>query len=605
MKMNLRGKILLITVLPLVTLSFATLWVVNRSVTKRTIVGINDDLQRSSAVFENILAAHNRTLLVSGAAIAQDPKFFSVLTLPGTWRDPQIRATVRGVARDFNQITQSDLFEVLDTRGNSVASVGRESSSEAGRAPLLKQVLRGQSLSGILVERKGHFQVSATPVVAGGRVVGVLLLGARIGRELAGQLKSLTRSEVTFISGGARTGTTLETPGDQEALLKRLPDATAEGARAGGRIFEVQGPHHRYLTLVREIPHSGAGHDQYYVMQRSLDVETAFLRQSQTGLLVLGLAALVASLLAGYVISERITSPVQRLVRGAQEMERGNYDEPLGERSEDEIGYLAQTFHQMRRKQRAYVASLQEVTRLKSEFISVASHELRTPITIIKGFQEMMEHGVLGPVSAQQLKALEAMGVSIGTLARIAEDATRMAQIEGERLSLDIDEHEIADVVSGAAEVAMAAAPQRQVRVVKTIERGLGSMLVDSERLGVALANLISNGIRFTPDGGRVDVRARLEGAELVLEVADTGVGIPEDRQRTVFDCSLRVGDSLNHHSSSSLEFNSVGLGLGLSIARGIVHAHGGTIRLDSQVGEGSTFVIRIPAERAARTEAA
>ena len=137
MKMNLRGKILLITVLPLVTLSFATLWVVNRSVTKRTIVGINDDLQRSSAVFENILAARTRTLLVSGAAIAQDPKFFSVLTLPGTWRDPQIRATVRGVARDFNQITQSDLFEVLDARGNPVASVGRESSTERGRAPLL------------------------------------------------------------------------------------------------------------------------------------------------------------------------------------------------------------------------------------------------------------------------------------------------------------------------------------------------------------------------------------------------------------------------------------------------------------------------------------
>jgi signal transduction histidine kinase len=357
---------------------------------------------------------------------------------------------------------------------------------------------------------------------------------------------------------------------------------------------------------VREIPQSTGADRQLYIMQRSLDTETAFLRKSQTGLLLLGLAALLASLLAGYVISERITSPVQRLVRGAEEMERGNYDYPLGERSHDEVGYLAQTFHQMRRKQRAYVASLQEVTRLKSEFISVASHELRTPITIIKGFQEMMSQQALGPVSPQQLKALDAMGHSIGTLSRIAEDATRMAQIEGERLALDITPQDVEAVVRRAVAAATAAAPQRQVRVVTTLEPRLGQLLLDGPRIEIALANLISNGVRFTPDGGRVDVRANIEAAELVLSVSDTGVGIPEDRQRTVFDVSMKTGDSLHHHSSSSLEFNSAGLGLGLSIARGIVHAHGGAIHLDSRVGEGSTFVIRIPAEReSVSTEAA
>jgi signal transduction histidine kinase len=600
MRLHLRLKILLITVLPLVLLALATLWTVNRSVTRQVSLGIHDDLVRSSAVFENILAARAHTLAVSGAAIAQDPKFFSVLTLPGSWRDPQIRATVRGVARDFNQITQSDLFEVLDARGHLVASVGRDAASETARAPVLQKALSGHAASGILVDRDAHYQVSAAPVVAGGRVVGVLLLGARIGGELAAQLRQLTRSDVTFISGSTRTGSTLDESQDLAALSAALavPESQRASKTRDGALFQVQGARHRYLTLVRTIPESFPGRRQLYVMQRSLDVEMAFLRRGQAGLLLLGLLAVAAALIAGWVISDRITSPVQRLVRGAQEMERGNYDYPLGERAEDEIGYLAQTFHQMRRKQRAYVASLQEVTRLKSEFIAVASHELRTPITVIKGFQEMMEQEALGPVTPKQAKALEAMGQSIGTLARIAEDATRMAQIEGERLALDIAPHEIETVIQSAVSTATTAAPQRQVRVVTTLESRIGGLLVDGPRLEVALANLISNGIRFTPDGGRVDVRARLEGAELLLEVRDTGVGIPEDRQRTVFDCSFKVGDSLNHHSSSSLEFNSAGLGLGLSIARGIVHAHGGAIRLESRVGEGSTFVIQIPAER-------
>src|SRR5207247_8689860 len=104
----------------------------------------------------------------------------------------------------------------------------------------------------------------------------------------------------------------------------------------------------------------------------------------------------------------RITAPVQRLVRGAEEMERGNFDYPLQVRSRDEIGVLATSFDGMRRRQREYIRTLKEAARIKSEFINVASHELRTPVSIIRGYQEMMAQSALGPLTPQQQQAIEA-----------------------------------------------------------------------------------------------------------------------------------------------------------------------------------------------------
>ena len=109
MRIGLRWKIMFFTVLPLVTLAFAALWIVNRSTTRQVNQALHEDLDRASAVLENVLAESERSLVVTGQVIVQDPRFFSVLTIPGSNADPQLRATVSGVARDFNALTQADL----------------------------------------------------------------------------------------------------------------------------------------------------------------------------------------------------------------------------------------------------------------------------------------------------------------------------------------------------------------------------------------------------------------------------------------------------------------------------------------------------------------
>jgi signal transduction histidine kinase len=128
---------------------------------------------------------------------------------------------------------------------------------------------------------------------------------------------------------------------------------------------------------------------------------------------------------------------------------------------------------------------------------------------------------------------------------------------------------------------------------------------VDRARLVDAIANVVANGIRFTPDGGSVTVRARDLGDRVEIEVADTGIGISEEQQRRLFDRSILVRDARHHHSSQTLEYNSAGLGLGLSIAGGIVRAHGGALNVESEVGRGSTFTIVLPMTASLQLEAA
>lgn len=599
MGLRLRWKILLFTVPPLVALTFGTLWMVNRSVSNRVDATVRQDLTRASAVFEDMLSARTRELAVAGQVIVQDPRFFSVLTLATTEHDAQLKATVSGVAYEFNQITGSELFEVIDPRNRTLGSVGRVTVAAASRSALVRSALAGRPLTAVLIDSGRHYLVSVTPVRAGGRIVGVLLLGEGIGRELALKLRALTHSEVTFLCGRAVTGTTLGSDAERATAL-----ATFERSRVPGRaladaehIFEVPAPEENYLTIAAPIPGSDPASGQMYVIQRSLDAETASLRQMQKALLLLGLIAAAIALLAGLLVADTVTSPLRRLVRGAEEMEHGNYDYELHIKSRDEVGYLTARFLEMRKQQRTYVRSLEDLARVKNDFISVASHELKTPISIIRCYQELMSDEHLGPVTPAQKDALVAIDESLTRLARIAQDATVMSEVDNRRLVLTRAEHDMGSLIAGAVNVACAAGKDRAVEVVTTIPEDLGTADVDGPQLSQAITQLVMNGIRFTPDGGHVTVDARYDDAvdEVVIAITDTGVGIPADRQARVFDRVVTMGDSLNHHSSSALDFNSAGLGLGLSSALGIVEAHGGSIALESEPGRGSRFEIRVP----------
>jgi signal transduction histidine kinase len=601
-RIRLHWKILVATVLPLLLLTAAALWTVNRSISEQAQRNIGEDLSRSATVFEDMMATRSEELTIASQVIVQDPKFFSVLTLPVPANDPELRATAEGVAADFNAITHADLFMVFDGAGGLVASVGKVRVGDRDWKPVVDGV-HGGSRSSILVDGTRHFQVTVTSVRAANRPVGALLLGAEIGRDLAERLRSLTRSEVTFVSEGTITGSTLESSGDRARLVEALARRAGAPSAGDGDVFELRGVRSTYVTVARGIHGSEPGHEQIFAMQRSLEAETAFLGPMRLALSEIGLVVVLVSLVVAYAISRGVTAPVRSLVRGAEEMERGNYDYPLEVRGLDEVGYLTLRFREMRQQQRVYVKSLEEVVRLRGEFIDVASHELRTPLSILKGFLELLSHERLGPLTPNQREAVTAMEGGVTALTRVAEDAYRVAQIQSERLVLSPESHDVHASIDEAVERARVAGRDRSVSITVEGVASLDRVVADKARLTEAVFHLVCNGVRFTPDGGHVRVRVEPGGEGVAILVADTGVGIAPEKLTKLLARSLVLRDALHHHSSSRLEFGSAGLGLGIPIARGVAEAHGGRLSAESEPGRGSTFTLWIPwgaVERAA-----
>ena len=229
---------------------------------------------------------------------------------------------------------------------------------------------------------------------------------------------------------------------------------------------------------------------------------------------------------------------------------------------------------------------LRELDRLKDEFISLVSHELRTPLTSIHGYLELLLEGGAGELGAEQERFLTVVERNSKRLMQLVGDLLFMAQVEAGKLALDLEEVDLNEVISECLEAAQPIADDRQIDLVAEVA-DTPSMLGDRSRLAQVLDNLISNALKFTPRSGRVSVRVSVAGNDAVVEIQDTGVGIPSDEQERLFERFFR--------SSTATEQAIPGTGLGLTIAKTIVERHEGTISIESVEGAGTTARVRLP----------
>ena len=595
MRVGLRWKILLLTALPLLALAGATLWFVDRGVSARSQEDLTGDLRRAADLFENMLSASAAELGVTGAVIVRDPRFFSVLALPHGRHDREFLATVAGVAQDFQQLAHPDVFEIVDSRGDVMASVGRMTMAAIGRDTLVKSALAGRAEKRAISQSGAQVLLVGTPIVADNRVVGALLLGREVSGALAAQLRDLTRSEVTFLSDHHITRTTLEVDEDREVARR----AASRPAVADSDPVQDAG----WVALVRPLPMAADPSAQVYVLQRSLEAETAFLRSVRGHLVELGLLLLAAVAAASLFIAGHITHPIRQLVIAASAMERGEWEVTIDRDREDEMGYLARRFDDMRRRQRNYVRSLQEVARAKSEFIAVASHELRTPISIIRGWEDLLRGEFVKSGTQAFVEGLDAIGRACQSLEKIAVSATRMAQSDGSEGPPAPALCDVESLLAEALRETTAAAPDRQVTLHVEVESDAHHAILDRNQVLHALDALIRNGIRFTPDGGTVTVRASASGQDFSIEVRDTGIGLSDEARARLLDDTYVPHDSRHHHTATGLEFNVAGMGFGLALVRRVVEAHGGRLLVDGHEGRGSVFTMVFPGARASGDE--
>ncbi|HQA23266.1 MAG TPA: PAS domain-containing sensor histidine kinase [Rhodoglobus sp.] len=238
------------------------------------------------------------------------------------------------------------------------------------------------------------------------------------------------------------------------------------------------------------------------------------------------------------------------------------------------------------------VTQAREVSRLKDEFVGLISHELRTPLSSILGYLELLRDDEDQPLSAEQLQYLSVAERNAHRLLRLVGDLLFTAQVESGKFPLDARDIELEAIITASIETARPAADNAGIEVLNVLPDGPVMVHGDSTRLGQAVDNLVSNALKFTPRGGKVIVELSTSGSNAVITVRDTGMGIPAEELDMLFSRFFRATTATR---------NAVpGVGLGLTITKAIITAHGGAMGVSSEEGVGTEFSVTLPLSRVA-----
>jgi len=229
---------------------------------------------------------------------------------------------------------------------------------------------------------------------------------------------------------------------------------------------------------------------------------------------------------------------------------------------------------------------LEVASRHKSEFLANMSHELRTPLNAIIGFSEVLNERMFGELNDKQEEYLKDIHASGQHLLSLINDILDLSKIEAGRMELELTDFDLPAAVDNAVTLVRERASRKGVTVRIAIGDQVGTMRGDERKIRQVLLNLLSNAIKFTPEGGRIEVGAALGNGAVEVSVSDTGVGIAPEDLEAVFEEFRQVGASAAKQE---------GTGLGLALSRKFIELHGGTIRVASEVGAGSTFTFRLP----------
>ena len=306
---------------------------------------------------------------------------------------------------------------------------------------------------------------------------------------------------------------------------------------------------------------------------------------ARTTLFVL-LACLLAATALGIWTAASFTRPILQLRRTMGAVAEGDFNVPdsLDLDRADEIGDLSRSFSWMTQQ-------LSRLDQMKAEFISIATHELKTPINVINGYTELLEEGIYGPPTPKQNEALKTIEEQTRVLTSLVNQLLDISRLEAGGLQLEMHEIVLDQLFERIDRSFGVLARKKNIDFTVDVDASVPrSIPGDPDRItDQVLGNLLSNALKFTPEGGAVAVRAWSDKDLLRIEVRDSGEGIPKEQLPYIFDKYYQV----SQHARTK------GAGLGLAIALEVVEAHGGTIDVDSQPGRGTTFTINIPLHRA------
>ncbi|OHA32196.1 MAG: hypothetical protein A2928_00910 [Candidatus Taylorbacteria bacterium RIFCSPLOWO2_01_FULL_45_15b] len=306
---------------------------------------------------------------------------------------------------------------------------------------------------------------------------------------------------------------------------------------------------------------------------------------------VILIIVIVPSVILGFVLADRVLKPIRDIISSIKRLREGYTDIYVAEKRKDELGMLSNFFNLLLDKVKEIEERNKMISSLKSQFITVVAHQLRTPLSGIRWVHQMMLKGELGPISGDQRKYIERSSASTGQVLEVVSDLLNVSKIEEGNFGYEFKEMNIADLFGSlSAQFRLRIEKQQNIEVPVAFSNiFLGQPIVrgDPSRLTIVLTNLIENAIRYSRPGGVVNVTLRGENGSVVIDVTDNGIGIPASEQERIFNKFYRATNALHYQSDGS--------GLGLYINRSIMEKHNGKIWFTSKEGMGTTFFISLP----------
>ena len=292
-----------------------------------------------------------------------------------------------------------------------------------------------------------------------------------------------------------------------------------------------------------------------------------------------GISAAAVGTLIVWLLSRRTLAPLQSLGAAARRLGRGDLSQRAETTGPTEIRELAHSFNVM-------AEGLEEAERQRRNLTADVAHELRTPLSNIQGYLEAIRDGLIDP-SPETIDTIHGQALH---LSRLVEDLRLLAQVEAGALQLQLFPTRIEELLQSSVEAVRPRADAEGVTLNLDTEPSLPMLELDATRISQVIGNLLENAITHTPEGGEVTVSARATGNAIEVTVSDTGPGIAPEQLSRIFDRFYRADPSRDRSTGSA--------GLGLTIARRLVEAHGGAIEAESELGEGSKFTVRLPVRR-------
>jgi signal transduction histidine kinase len=596
-KTPLRTRILLALLAISAGLTWGTLSIVRYTMEKKVRESIHQDLLSSVKTFQIFEQHREEALTRSVALLASLPTLRALMAT----EDP---GTIRDEAATLLNESGADLLALADRAGRvyAVETTKSSLSTETLQKWIDSTLAQGQARDWWLVDGR-LYQVTLQPVefVQGSQntAIGMLVAGHEIDQATAREFSAVAGSDVIFRAGDTMIASGL--PALEEKQLARKLDANGPGASAEAR--EIQLAKERYLASTEDLSRNPALHVSLNVL-KSFDQAASFLNGLNRLLVGLGLLALIAGSVSGFLISNSITQPLKKLVHGVKALEEGDYNYPLTVTRADEVGLVADAFSRMRasllrvqKEQQEMEQRLRQAHKMEAvgRLAGGVAHDFNNLLTIIRGHSDLLAERIKDDSQAKNVEQVRKAADRAVAMTRQLLAFSRMQVLQPRALDLNSVIQEMSKMLPRLI--------GENIEYSFVPAAGLATVMADPGQIEQVLMNLAVNARDAMPDGGKLQVRtanvqlsageatkrpAMGPGKYVLVRVSDTGHGMNEETKAHIFEpffTTKEVGK---------------GTGLGLATVYGIVKQSGGFIWVESVPGRGTEFEIYLPATSAA-----